>query len=356
MSTSPLIRLDDVSKIYHLESEDVFALDHVSLDIEENEFVAIMGPSGSGKSTMMNLLGILDVPTTGVLSIAGRNVASMTTLERTHMRRDIIGYIFQKFYLIPLLSAYENVEYPLILKHKKRDTTGRAKEFLDSVGIDEAMSAHRPNQLSGGQQQRVAIARALVNDPKILLCDEPTGNLDRKTGRQIMDILVHLHETGKTVIIVTHDPKLAEYAHRTIVLEDGRIVSIMRDIFFDLSVRSVRLNFLRSVLASVGIVIGVVAISAMGMLGANMQLQVKSQLSSNANTIVISPDTVRMGPPGTFIFSPVLLPERDHEEPAHPDTYGGGFRRYGYPDYFEQYPVHHQLGPGQGVALCHGTE
>ena len=225
MSTSPLIRLDDVSKIYHLESEDVYALDHVSIDINENEFVAIMGPSGSGKSTMMNLLGILDVPTDGVLSIAGRNVASMTTLERTHMRRDIIGYIFQKFYLIPLLSAYENVEYPLILKHKKRDTTGRAKEFLDSVGIDEAMSAHRPNQLSGGQQQRVAIARALVNDPKILLCDEPTGNLDRKTGRQIMDILVHLHETGKTVIIVTHDPKLAEYAQRTIVLEDGRIVA-----------------------------------------------------------------------------------------------------------------------------------
>ena len=225
MSTSPLIRLDDVSKIYHLESEDVFALDHVSLDIEENQFVAIMGPSGSGKSTMMNLLGILDVPTTGVLSIAGTNVASMTTLERTHMRRDIIGYIFQKFYLIPLLSAYENVEYPLILKHKKRDTTGRAKEFLDSVGIDEAMSAHRPNQLSGGQQQRVAIARALVNDPKILLCDEPTGNLDRKTGRQIMEILVRLHETGKTVIIVTHDPKLAEYAQRTIVLEDGRIVA-----------------------------------------------------------------------------------------------------------------------------------
>ena len=224
MSTSPLIRLDDVSKIYHLESEDVFALDHVSLDIGENEFVAIMGPSGSGKSTMLNLLGILDVPTTGVLSIAGRNVASMTTLERTHMRRDIIGYIFQKFYLIPLLSAYENVEYPLILKYKKRDTSGRAASVLKSVGFDEEMSTHRPNQLSGGQQQRVAIARALVNDPKIILCDEPTGNLDRKTGFQIMDILADLHKKGKTVILVTHDPKIAEYAHRTIQLEDGRVV------------------------------------------------------------------------------------------------------------------------------------
>ncbi|MHB8052429.1 MAG: ABC transporter ATP-binding protein [Methanoregula sp.] len=220
----PLIRLSDVSKVYHLESGDFTALNHVSLDIQENEFVAIMGPSGSGKSTIMNQLGILDVPTSGKLLIDGRDVATMSNLERTHMRRDVIGYIFQKFYLIPLLSAYENVEYPLILKYKKRDTTGKAKEVLRAVGFDENMSAHRPNQLSGGQQQRVAIARALVNDPKILLCDEPTGNLDRKTGFAIMDILIGLHKEGKTVILVTHDPKIAEYAHRTIELEDGRIV------------------------------------------------------------------------------------------------------------------------------------
>jgi len=220
----PLIRLSDVSKVYHLESGDFTALNHVSLDIQENEFVAIMGPSGSGKSTIMNQLGILDVPTSGKLFIDGRDVATMSNLERTHMRRDVIGYIFQKFYLIPLLSAYENVEYPLILKYKKRDTTGKAREVLRSVGFDENMSAHRPNQLSGGQQQRVAIARALVNDPKILLCDEPTGNLDRKTGFAIMDILIGLHKEGKTVILVTHDPKIAEYAHRTIELEDGRIV------------------------------------------------------------------------------------------------------------------------------------
>jgi len=172
----------------------------------------------------MNQLGILDVPSSGELHIAGRNVATMTNLERTHLRRDYIGYIFQKFYLIPLLSAYENVEYPLILKYKQRDKTGKATELLKAVGIDEEMSSHRPSQLSGGQQQRVAIARALVNDPRILLCDEPTGNLDRKTGLQIMDILIGLHEEGKTVILVTHDPKIAEYAHRTIQLEDGRIV------------------------------------------------------------------------------------------------------------------------------------
>ena len=225
MSDRPLIQLVDVSKVYHLESGDFTALNHVSLDIDENEFVAIMGPSGSGKSTMMNQLGILDVPTTGELFIDGRNVATMSNLERTHMRRDVIGYIFQKFYLIPLLSAYENVEYPLILKYKKRDESGRAWDVLKSVGFDQNMSAHRPNQLSGGQQQRVAIARALVNDPKILLCDEPTGNLDRKTGFAIMDILINLHKEGRTVILVTHDPKIAEFAHRTIELEDGRIVS-----------------------------------------------------------------------------------------------------------------------------------
>ena len=225
MSEVPLIRLADVTKVYHLESGDFVALDHVSLDIMENEFVAIMGPSGSGKSTMMNQLGILDVPTSGELFINGKNVAGMTNLERTHMRRDIIGYVFQKFYLIPLLSAYENVEYPLILKYKQRDSSGKAAAVLKSVGFDEDLSAHRPSQLSGGQQQRVAIARALVNDPKILLCDEPTGNLDRKTGFQILDILTGLHKEGKTVILVTHDPKIAEYAHRTIQLEDGKVVA-----------------------------------------------------------------------------------------------------------------------------------
>jgi len=220
----PLIRLNGVSKVYHLESGDFTALKNVTLDIAENEFVAIMGPSGSGKSTLMNQLGILDVPSSGELSIDGKNVATMSRLERTHMRRDTIGYIFQKFYLIPLLSAYENVEYPLILKYKRRDDTGKAAAVLRAVGFDEEMSAHRPNQLSGGQQQRVAIARALVNDPKILLCDEPTGNLDRKTGFQIMDILTGLHREGRTVILVTHDPKIAEYAKRTIVLDDGKVV------------------------------------------------------------------------------------------------------------------------------------
>jgi putative ABC transport system ATP-binding protein len=223
MTDTPLIRLDGVTKTYRLASGDFTALDRVSLDIRENEFIAIMGPSGSGKSTLMNQLGILDLPTAGKLYISGRDVTEMSPLERTHLRRDAIGFIFQKFYLIPLLSAYENAEYPLILKYKKRDTTGTAAALLGQVGIGREMSAHRPSQLSGGQQQRVAIARALVNGPKIILCDEPTGNLDRKTGLQIMEILAGLHRKGKTVIIVTHDPKIAEYAHRTIRLVDGGI-------------------------------------------------------------------------------------------------------------------------------------
>ena len=224
MSDMPLIRLTEVTKTYHLESGDFTALDHVSLDIAEGEFVAIMGPSGSGKSTMMNQLGILDVPTSGELYLAGENVAKMSSLERTHMRRDIIGYIFQKFYLIPLLSAYENVEYPLILKYKKAGHNGTGMRVFSLRWVSIRLWAPTVPTLSGGQQQRVAIARALVNDPKILLCDEPTGNLDSKTGLQIMEILCDLHRKGKTVIIVTHDQKIADYAQRTIRLADGRIV------------------------------------------------------------------------------------------------------------------------------------
>jgi len=227
----PLIRLSDVSKVYHLESGDFTALNHVSLDIQENEFVAIMGPSGSGKSTIMNQLGILDVPTSGKLLIDGRDVATMSNLERTHMRRDVIGYIFQKFYLIPLLSAYENVEYPLILKYKKRDTTGKAREVLRSVGFDENMSAHRPNQLSGGQQQRVAIARALVNEPAIILADEPTGNLDPDTAEKMMDLLAEqVREQHAACVLVTHSRSAAARADRVLTLRaDGispRFVSV----------------------------------------------------------------------------------------------------------------------------------
>ncbi len=221
--SSPVIELMDVVRVYPLPSGDVTALSGVSLRIDEGEFVAIMGPSGSGKSTLLNQIGCLDRPTSGDLSLAGKNTREMDDRELTNLRLSSIGYIFQKFNLIPLLSAYENVEYPYIMKHRKNDDTGRVRNLLARVGIDESLSAHKPPELSGGQQQRVAIARALVNDPAILLCDEPTGNLDSQTSLQIMEILADLHRRGRTLVMVTHNPETAAYADRTITIRDGRI-------------------------------------------------------------------------------------------------------------------------------------
>lgn len=222
--TVPVVELRDVYKIYRMPAGDVHALNGVTFSVMPGEFVAIMGPSGSGKSTLMNMIGCLDVPTEGEMYIDGKNVKEMTDDELTIHRRDHIGFIFQKFNLISLLTAYENVEYPMILKYGKRDDTGRPKELLASVGIDEQKMTHTPFELSGGQQQRVAIARALANDPALLLCDEPTGNLDSKMSEQIMILLRELNSRGRTIIMVTHDPHTATYADRTIVIRDGEIV------------------------------------------------------------------------------------------------------------------------------------
>ncbi len=226
MSASvPVVELRDVYKIYHMPAGDVHALNGVTFSVMPGEFVAIMGPSGSGKSTLMNMIGCLDVPTKGGMYIDGRSVNEMTDDELTIHRRDHIGFIFQKFNLIGLLTAYENVEYPMILRYGKRDDTGRPKELLASVGIDEAKMTHTPFELSGGQQQRVAVARALANDPALLLCDEPTGNLDSKMSEQIMALLRDLNTRGRTIIMVTHDPHTATYADRTIIIRDGEIVN-----------------------------------------------------------------------------------------------------------------------------------
>ncbi len=219
-----VVRLEHITKIYPLLSGDVVALDDLSLSIEKGEFVAIIGPSGSGKSTLLNQLGCLDVPTSGDLKIGGKSITLMNDYDLTRLRLMTIGFIFQKFNLLPLLSAYENVEYPYTLKYRKKDTTGRVSKLLSMVGITEDLAKHKPSELSGGQQQRVAIARALVNNPKILLCDEPTGNLDSKTGVLVMNILKKLNEKGKTLIIVTHDPMIAEQADRIITIRDGKIV------------------------------------------------------------------------------------------------------------------------------------
>jgi len=225
MEDTPVIRLVDVKKIYKLKSGDVPALRGITFDIMRGEFVAIMGPSGSGKSTLMNMIGCLDVPTSGDLFLTGRNVREMSDDELTFLRRDEIGFIFQKFNLIPLLTAFENTEYPVILKTGHMDDEGKTLRLLKLVGLSEDLVTHRPGELSGGQQQRVAIARALVNDPALLLCDEPTGNLDSVTGSQIMEILKGLNKSGRTIVMVTHDPHVAEYAHRTIRIIDGKVAA-----------------------------------------------------------------------------------------------------------------------------------
>ncbi len=223
MEAAPVIELDHVTKVYPLRSGDVVALDDVTLRIEQGEFVAIMGPSGSGKSTLLNQIGCLDVPTRGNLFIAGKNIRKMSDRELTLLRLGTIGFIFQKFNLIPVLTAFENVEYPYLMKNRETDTSGRVRSLLQSVGIDGALAEHRPAELSGGQQQRVSIARALVNDPSILLCDEPTGNLDSRTGDQIMELLAELHRKGRTIITVTHDSRVSGFADRIISLIDGRV-------------------------------------------------------------------------------------------------------------------------------------
>jgi len=221
----PVIRFDNVTKVYPLPAGDVVALAGIDLAIEKGEFVLVMGPSGSGKSTLLNIMGSLDVPTSGEVTIAGRQISRMSDDELTLMRRDHIGFVFQQFNLIPLLSVVENVEYPLILKGGRSWSRERAEEVLRAVGITETHFTHKPSELSGGQQQRVAIARALANDPDFLLCDEPTGNLDTKTGTAIMDLIARMnHEEDKTVVVVTHDPRMTEYADRTIRIVDGRLV------------------------------------------------------------------------------------------------------------------------------------
>ncbi|HJJ42612.1 MAG TPA: ABC transporter ATP-binding protein [Methanocorpusculum sp.] len=221
MSSIPVVELKDVTKIYPMPAGDVYALNHVNFQIYKGEFVAIMGPSGSGKTTLMNMIGCLDVPTSGVIKINGKSTTDMTDDELTYHRRDTIGFIFQKFNLISLLTAYENVEYPLILKYGHRDTSGRPKELLRMVGLNDGQMQHTPYELSGGQQQRVSIARALANDPAFLLCDEPTGNLDTKMSTQIMDLLKELNEEGRTIVMVTHNPETAKYADRIVYIRDG---------------------------------------------------------------------------------------------------------------------------------------
>ena len=218
-----LISLKDIYKIYNVGGEEVRALDGINLEIKENEYLAIMGPSGSGKSTLMNMIGCLDTPTSGVYEFEGEMVQVMDDAQLASIRNRKIGFVFQTFNLLPKATAQHNVEIPLVYANiRKAQRIQMASDALESVGLEDRMH-HKPNELSGGQRQRVAIARALVNSPSIILADEPTGNLDSKSGHEIMDIFNLLHKKGHTIILVTHEDYIAKQAHRTIRLFDGKI-------------------------------------------------------------------------------------------------------------------------------------
>jgi putative ABC transport system ATP-binding protein len=220
-----VIRLVDISRHFQVGAEIVRALQSISLTINRNEFVALMGPSGSGKSTLMNLLGCLDTPTSGEYHLNGKDVSKLGDNELAEIRNNEIGFIFQTFNLLPRSTALENVTLPLIYAgYNKIDRLNRAQEVLKDVQLSDRVT-HKPNELSGGQRQRVAIARALVNNPSILLADEPTGNLDSKTSLEIMELLEAIHESGNTIIVVTHEEDIAHRAHRIIRLMDGNIES-----------------------------------------------------------------------------------------------------------------------------------
>ena len=225
----PVISVNQLRKTYIMGSQEIHALKSITVDIQRNEYVALMGPSGSGKSTLMNLLGCLDTPSEGDYILNEENVSQLSDSELAEIRNKEIGFVFQTFNLLPRLSSLENVALPLVYAGMSRSKRlERAQEVLEMVGLGERVH-HKPNELSGGQRQRVAIARALVNKPSIILADEPTGNLDTKTSVEIMEIFEQIHNQGNTIILVTHEPDIAEHAHRIIRLRDGLVESDKRN-------------------------------------------------------------------------------------------------------------------------------
>lgn len=230
---SLVIKIRNITRDFPLGNEVVKVLKGIDLDIERGEYVALMGPSGSGKSTLMNLLGCLDTPTSGSYELNGKDVSNMSDDELAEIRNKEIGFVFQTFNLLPRTTALDNVALPMVYAGaSKSERTERAKEVLTNVGLADRMD-HKPNQLSGGQRQRVAVGRALVNKPSIILADEPTGNLDSKTSKEIMNLFNEIHKAGNTVILVTHEEDIAENAHRIIRLRDGIVESDIKKVAVD---------------------------------------------------------------------------------------------------------------------------
>lgn len=320
-----MIEIKDVKKTYRMGEQTLEILKGVSLIIEDGEYVAIMGPSGSGKSTLMNILGLLDVPSSGSYKLNGTEVSRMNEDELSEVRRGEIGFIFQQFNLLPRMSAVENVSLPLLYS-RRFEGHSRAEKLLSSVGLQER-GHHRPSELSGGQQQRVAISRSLINSPKMILADEPTGNLDTQSQTEIIQILEQLNASGITIVIVTHDEEVAEAAHRIIRIRDGKIQSDERkpkparttenslgslhekpttvekttwiqDLFdyFRQGFKTLAANKVRTGLSMLGILIGVAAVVTMLALGTGAQKAIEEQLSSlGSNLLTVRPGSVRIG-------------------------------------------------------------
>lgn len=326
MTTHPLLRLDTIHRHYQSGDTVVRALDGVTLEIGMGEFVAIMGQSGSGKSTLMNIIGCLDKPDEGSYHINGQPVAELEGDALAALRRETFGFVFQRYNLLATATAEENVEIPAIYAGlNKTERVKRAQALLAKLGIGNR-GDHRPNQLSGGQQQRVAIARALVNDPQVILADEPTGALDSKSGSEVMELLKSLHAEGKTIILITHDEKVAANAHRVIRIADGRIVDdsaasgmgsmahapgtyatshpIMPELLetAKMALRALRVNLFRTLLTLLGIVIGVASVVVMLAVGNGSKEQVLDQISAlGTNLVYVRPGAPGIRPTGDMI-------------------------------------------------------
>lgn len=323
--SAPLLQLRDVARVYAENAAEVRALDGVTLDIHQGEFVAIVGQSGSGKSTLMNILGCLDRPTAGRYYVDGRDVATLDADELAALRRDIFGFVFQRYNLLPNASALENVELPAIYAGTaRRIRRQRAQALLARLGLADRVD-HKPNQLSGGQQQRVSIARALMNGAEVILADEPTGALDTRSSAEVLTLLAQLHAEGHTVLLITHDPQVAAHAQRTIRLTDGRVVEdsgrgvptvrpeaarsegrhpgFLLDLgeAVKMALRSLRANAFRSALTLLGVVIGVAAVVAMLAIGSGSKAEVMARIESmGSNLLLIRPGAAGMRSTGDF--------------------------------------------------------